>query len=111
MHIRQYETGDGACPFAVWFEALEAPAAAKVTTGFTRLGLGNTSNVKGVGSDVFEPKIDFGPGFRVYFGKDGQDGQDIAILVGGGSKNKQPRDIKAALECWQDYKRRKKGKV
>ena len=64
MDVEQYETEDGASPFAEWFDDLDAQAAAKVTTALTRLGLGNTSNVKGVGSGVFELKIDFGPGFR-----------------------------------------------
>ena len=52
--------------------------------------------------------MDFGPGYRVYFGKDGQ---DIAILVGGGTKKRQQRDIEHAQECWKDFKRRKKGKA
>lgn len=106
MDIREYETEDGRSPFAEWFDDLDATAAAKVTTALTRLGQGNTSNVKGVGSGVFEVKIDFGPGYRVYFGKDGQ---EIVILLGGGTKKKQQRDIKNAQDCWQDYKDRKKG--
>ena len=108
MDIREYATEDGRSPFADWFETLEASAAAKVTTALTRLGLGNTSHVEGAGSGVFELKIDFGPGYRVYFGKDGK---EIAILVGGGTKKKQQRDIAAAHSYWQDYKRRKKGET
>lgn len=108
MDLREYETTEGRSPFSDWFEDLDAAAAAKVTTALTRLGLGNTSNVKGVGSAVFELKIDFGPGYRVYFGKDGP---DIVILLGGGTKKKQPRDISHARACWQDYKDRKKGKA
>ena len=106
MDIREYETTEGRSPFVDWFDKLEATAAAKVTTALTRLGLGNTSNVKGVGSGVAELKIDFGPGYRVYLGKDGP---DIVILLGGGTKKKQQRDIDNALRCWQDYKARKKG--
>ena len=108
MDVLEYETEDGTSPFADWFETLDAPAAAKVTTGLTRLGLGNTSNVKGVGSGVFELKINFGAGYRVYFGKDGA---TIAILLGGGTKKKQQRDIETAHGLWQDYKQRKKGKA
>ena len=108
MDVEQYETEDGASPFAEWFDDLDAQAAAKVTTALTRLGLGNTSNVKGVGSGIFELKIDFGPGYRVYFGKDGP---TIAILLGGGTNKRQQRDIEDAQACWQDYKRRKKGKA
>lgn len=106
MDIREYETEDGRSQFAEWFDDLDATAAAKVTTALTRLGQGNTSNVKGVGSGVFELKIDFGPGYRVYFGKDGQ---ELVILLGGGTKKKQQRDIGNAQDCWKDYKDRKKG--
>ena len=108
MDIREYEADDGTSPLADWFDELDAQAAAKVTTALTRLELGNTSHVKGVGSGVFELKIDFGAGYRVYFGKDGQ---TIAILLGGGTKKRQQRDIEDAQSCWQDYKRRKKGKA
>ena len=62
------------------------------------------SNVKGVGSGLFEYKIDFGPGYRIYFGKDGD---RLVVLVGGGSKKRQNYDIAVALTHWQDYKRRK----
>ncbi len=57
---------------------------------------------------MFELKIDFGPGYRVYFGKDGT---EIVILLGGGTKKKQQRDIEAARLLWQEYKSRKKGKL
>jgi len=75
-----------------------------VATALTRLAGGNFSNVKGVGSGVFEIKIDFGPGYRVYFGKDGD---RLVILLGGGVKKRQQRDIESAIANWQDYKRRK----
>lgn len=106
MDLREYETEGGRSPFGEWFEDLDAQAAAKVTTALTRLAQDNTSKVKGVGSGVFELKIDFGPGYRVYFGKDGP---EIVILLGGGTKKKQQRDIEDAHDCWQDYKNRKKG--
>jgi putative addiction module killer protein len=60
--------------------------------------------VKGVGSGVFESRIGFGPGLRVYFGKDGA---TVVILLGGGTKRRQARDIADAYRCWQDYKQRK----
>ena len=88
----------------VW--ALDAIAAAKVQRALIRLELGNTSNMKGVGRGVFELKIDFGPGYRIYFGKDGN---EIVILLGGGAKKRQGRDIRAAQACWQSYKSRKKA--
>jgi putative addiction module killer protein len=106
MDVQVYQTADGAEPFTRWFDGLDAVAAAKVTTALTRLALGNTSNVKSVGTGVFEIKIDFGPGYRVYFGKDGA---TIAILLGGGTKKKQQRDIDAAHDMWTRYKAEKKG--
>jgi len=72
IDVREYNNRGGQSPYAVWFDRLNAQAAAKVTTAITRLAGGNFSNVKGVGSDVFECRIDFGPGYRVYFGKDGE---------------------------------------
>jgi len=66
---------------------------------------GNFSNVKPIGSGVSENSIDFGPGYRIYFAKEGE---QIIILLGGGSKKQQQRDISLAIERWQDYKRRKK---
>ncbi|MCL4851083.1 MAG: type II toxin-antitoxin system RelE/ParE family toxin, partial [Bryobacteraceae bacterium] len=91
--------------FAKWFAKLDANAAARVATALTRIEQGNFSNVKGVGAGVFECKIDFGPGYRVYFGKDGD---QLVILTEGGSKKSQSKDIATAQERWADYKRRKK---
>ena len=64
--------------------------------------------MKGVGYGVFEYKIDFGPGYRIYFGKDGE---RLVILIGGGTKKRQKQDIAAAQECWTTYKRRKKEDI
>ena len=75
-----------------------------MTTALRRLELGNFSNVKGVGAGVFEYRIDFGPGYRVYCGKDGD---TIVILLAGGTKKRQDRDIADAYGRWADYKKRK----
>ena len=61
--------------------------------------------VEGVGSGVFEHKINFGPGYRIYFGKEGE---SLVIFLGGGTKKRQQQDIALAQEFWTDYKRRKK---
>jgi putative addiction module killer protein len=108
MDVLEYLDRQGRSPFAAWFEDLDPAAAAKVTTAMTRLSLGNISNVKGVGAEVFETKIAFGPGYRVYFGKDGE---SLVILLAGGTKRRQQQDIKVAQERWQDYKDRKKGNL
>ena len=102
--VREYLDRQGRNPYKLWFDRLNSQAAAKVATALTRLALGNVSNVKGVGSGVFELRIDFGPGYRVYFGKDGE---RLVILLGGSTKKRQQRDIDAAIADWQDYKRRK----
>lgn len=91
--------------FREWFDRLNAEAARKVTTALYRVGLGNFSNVKSVGAGVYECKINFGPGYRCYFGKDGE---QIVILLAGGTKQRQQNDIRFAVERWQDYKQRKK---
>jgi putative addiction module killer protein len=82
-------------------------AAAKVNTARTQLGLENWSNVKGVGAGVYERVIDFGPGYRIYFGKDGE---RLVILLAAGTKKRQQADINNAMTRWQDqdYKERKK---
>jgi putative addiction module killer protein len=103
--IREYVNARGESPFARWFVDLDAMAAAKVTTALYRLEQGNFSKVEGVGGGVYEGKINFGPGYRVYFGKDGE---KLIILLGGGSKKRQRTDIWAAWYCWQDYKSRKR---
>jgi putative addiction module killer protein len=104
--IREYLGLSGRHRFAEWFGRLNPEAARKVTTALYRLGLGNFSNVKGVGGGVFECRIDFGPGYRVYFGKDGE---TIVIVLCGGTKKRQHDDIELAGECWQEYKRMKRS--
>jgi putative addiction module killer protein len=103
--VREYIDAAGRSPFGIWFDRLDVRAAAKANTALTRLSAGNFSAVKGVGSGLFECRIDFGPGYRIYFGKDGE---QLVILVGGGAKARQQQDIRRALTCWQEYKRRKK---
>jgi putative addiction module killer protein len=106
VEVLEYLDQKGNGPFADWFNALDAQAAAKVSTAQTKLGLGNWSNVKGVGGGVYERVIDFGPGYRIYFGKDGD---KVVILLAGGTKKRQDTDIINAKERWQDYKQRKKS--
>ena len=103
--IREYVDARGRSPFADWFEDLDARAAAKVTVALARIETGNLSNVKGVGGGVLEYRIDWGPGYRVYFGRDGA---TLVILLAGGSKRRQQRDIAAAQQRWADYRRRKR---
>jgi len=104
LTVLEFVAPDGSSPFAKWFAELDAAAAAKVTTAVTRMELGNFSNVKGVGAGVLEYRIDFGPGYRIYFGKDGD---LLVVLLGGGKKKGQQDDIATAHGRWKDYKQRK----
>ncbi len=105
IEIREYITNQGRSPHARWFDKLNARAAAKVATALVRMEQGNLSGAKGVGAGVSEYRIDFGPGYRVYFGKDGD---TLIILLGGGTKKRQQKDIEAAQDLWRDYKQRKR---
>src|SRR5436305_11135762 len=100
IEIFEYQEPTGHSPFSLWFDDLDAPAAAKIAVSVNRLGLGNFSNVKGVGGGVFECRVDFGPGFRIYFGKDGE---RLMILLGGGTKKRQQADIKNAIGRGRGY--------
>lgn len=105
MEIEEYLDCDGRSPFGAWFDALEATAAARVTVASARAGQGNLSNAKSVGAGVSELRIDFGPGYRIYFGREGA---VLIILLAGGTKKRQQRDIEAAQERWIDYRQRKR---
>ena len=105
VEVLEYLDTNGRSPYAEWFDSLNAQAAAKVAVAVMRIGQGNLSNVKSVGAGIYEYKLDFGPGYRIYFGKDGR---HVVILLGGGTKKRQQKDINDAIARWQDYKRRKK---
>lgn len=103
--LRQYVTMRNRSPYGEWFGRLDNIVAAKVVVALVRLEAGNTSNVKAVGEGVHELRIDFGPGYRVYCA---WDGPMLVILLGGGTKKRQDRDIRAARESWRDYKVRRR---
>jgi len=101
--VKELLRSDGSSPYAQWFATLDPIAAAKVRVAVARIELGNLSNVewfRGIG----EYKIDWGPGYRIYLAKDGL---QIIVLLGGGTKKGQQRDIDQALALWEEYKRRK----
>ena len=91
-------------PFEEWFNSLDAVTAARVDKYIRRLEAGNFGAAKVLQEGVSELKLDFGPGYRVYFGRDGK---TIIILLGGGSKRRQSADIAAAIERWKKYKQSK----
>jgi len=105
VKVIEFLDHNGASPFGDWFNGLDAQAAARVAVAIVRMEEGNLSNVKGIGSGLFEYRLAFGPGYRIYLGKDGN---TIVVLLGGGTKRRQQRDIDTARLRWKDYKRRKK---
>ena len=102
--IELYVSPDGDCPFEDWLSKLrDMKARAKIRVRLDRLKLGNLGDCKSVGSGILELRVEYGPGYRVYFG---QQGETLVILLCGGDKSSQTADIKNANNFWADYKSR-----
>jgi putative addiction module killer protein len=105
--LRLYVTGNGKVPFSLWLNSLrDIRARAVIRVRLNRIRLGNFGDCKSVGEGVMELRIDHGPGYRVYFG---QVDQRIVLLLCGGDKSSQGRDIEKARAYWADYRRREDG--
>ena len=104
LDVREYVDAGGRSPFTKWLRALNVQAAAKMATALERIADGNLSNVTGVGGGVLEYRVDFGPGYRIYFGRDGD---RLVILLAGGTKTRQRLDVRHAQVNWEDYRKRK----
>jgi len=100
FEIREY-IENGRSPYAEWFEDLDKVTAARVNTYIRRVADGNFCAAKALQEGVCEIRINFGPGYRVYYGREGR---TIIILLGGGSKRRQDADIAAAVERWKRLK-------
>ena len=99
--IGKLELENGRVPFDGWFESLgDLKMQAAVDARLARLRTGNFGDHKGVGAGVFELRINAGPGLRVYYGKHGK---QLVILLGGGDKSTQTRDINRAKQLWQQW--------
>ena len=104
MEIRIYTTSDGRAPFSEWLDSLrDRRGQAVIAARVDRVQLGNFGDCRSIGGGVSELRIHFGPGYRVYFG---QDGGEIVLLLCGGAKQTQPRDIAKAKVYWGDYRSR-----
>jgi putative addiction module killer protein len=103
--LKQYRDDSNAVPYEAWESSLPSVIAARITKYVKRMENGNFGNSEPVGSGVSELKINLGPGYRVYYGLDGD---TLVILLGGGSKKRQSRDIKDAIDSWMIYKQRKR---
>jgi putative addiction module killer protein len=105
MEILRYVTATGKDVFGEWFNTLhDKRVAAKVAVRINRLAAGNFGECKALREGVWELKIDYGPGYRVYYAKSGR---TCVLLLCGGDKRKQAADINRAIEYWHDYQRRK----
>ena len=104
IQIARYVGSDGADEFGSWFRRQSSEVRARVQTRLDRVELGNFGDHRAVGAGVFELRIHHGPGYRVYFGRDGD---ELVILLAGGAKTRQQRDIGRAIESWSAYKREK----
>jgi putative addiction module killer protein len=104
IEVLEFVQSNGVSPFARWFAGLDDVAAARVTAAVVRLAAGHSGSTKSVGRGVMEYRIDHGPGYRIYFGRDGE---TVVILLAGGTKQRQQVDIESAWSRWSDYKARK----
>ncbi len=99
-----YRTPDGIEPFTRWFQGLkDYSAVARITHRLDRLEFGNWGDCKAIGDGVSERRVPYGPGYRVYLA---QDGDTVVILLCGGDKRIQNKDIKTAKKYWREYKER-----
>lgn len=105
VQVAEYVDASGRRPFARWFDGLDSQAAIKVAAALDRMGRGILSNAKSVGEGVLEYRVDSGPGYRIYFGRDGA---TLIVLLGGGTKRRQQKDIDGAKRIWRDYRRRRR---
>lgn len=104
MEVRRYVTDSGKDVVGEWLAGLnDTQARARIAARIARLAVGNLGDCKALGAGVSELRIDWGPGYRVYFAM--ADRQCVLLLCGG-DKRKQAADIKRAVEYWRDYKRR-----
>lgn len=106
VEVLRYVTAGGKNVIREWLAGLaDDRARAKILARLTRLEVGNFGDCKPVGGGVWEMRIDWGPGYRVYYA---MGGKSIVVLLCGGDKRRQAADIETAIEYWKDYRRRSK---
>ena len=97
----EYVDSRGRNRYGKWFRKLNPVAAARVTRAVRNLEIGNFNNAKGIGGGVYECSIDTGPGYRVYYGRKAD---EIILLLAGGTKRGQQKDIDQAKADWAEFK-------
>ena len=100
LTVREYLDDIGRSPFRQWLVGLDQVARARIQARILRFELGNLGDHKQVGGGVWEARLDFGPGYRIYFGRSGR---DLVLLLVGGDKGSQRKDINLAKEFWATY--------
>lgn len=102
--LKEYVTPDGKNPFRKWLHDLrDVSVRAKIRVRLNRVRLGNFGDTKAVGGGVSELRIPYGPGYRMYFARAGG---TVVLLLCGGDKSSQKRDIEKAKQYWLDYQQR-----
>ncbi len=100
--LQFYRTSNGRVPFTEWFESIrDQKTLTRIRNRLTRVEVGNFGDCRSVGGGVFELRLHFGPGYRIYFG---EVNNTIVLLLCGGDKSSQTRNIERAKTYWQDYK-------
>lgn len=100
LTVREYQTAQGKVPFRDWLATLDRATRARVQARVVRFETGNLGDHKGVGEGVQEARVMFGAGYRIYFGRDGT---SLVLLLAGGTKASQAKDIRRAQDYWRDY--------
>jgi putative addiction module killer protein len=100
LSVREYLTAQGASPFRTWLTRLDVRVRARLQARVLRFEMGKLGDHRAVGRGVWEARCDFGPGYRIYFGRPEH---AIVLLLIGGDKASQRHDIRRAQEYWTDY--------
>ena len=109
MDVREYLTADGKNPYREWLETLDVTSRARIQARVLRFSTENLGDHKNVGGGVWEARVMFGPGYRIYFGKDGP---QLVLLLLGGDKSTQTTDVARAQKSWSVYQEGKhRGKT
>ena len=109
MDVREYLTADGKNPYREWLDTLDVTPRARVQARVLRFSTGNLGDHKSVGGGVWEARVMFGPGYRIYFAKDGA---QLVLLLLGGDKSTQSADVARAQEFWKAYQEgKRRGKT
>jgi len=100
LTIREYLSADGKSYFREWLDALPISVSARIQARVLRFETGNLGDHRSVGGGVWEARLMFGPGYRIYFGREGD---SVILLLLGGDKSSQAGDIRDARRLWREY--------